>query len=108
VYLHHWVAAVDSALGHLHNKTLSHQEFVDYTAGLGLSDITFYHDSEIDTDPKEPARIEQLDDLIDRTLHRAGRAHNFSELKERGEQLRKRLHKIGAQREPIIIIEGVK
>ena len=108
VYLHEWVAEVDSALGNLHHRTLARQEFADYAAGLGLRDTAIYYDNQVDSDPKEQARIEQLDDLIERTLQRAESASNVNELKERGEQLRQRLHKIGAQREPIIIIVGVK
>jgi hypothetical protein len=49
-----------------------------------------------------------LDDLIERTMPRAESAANDAELKARGEQLRTRLHDIGAQREPIIIIVGEK
>jgi ubiquinone/menaquinone biosynthesis C-methylase UbiE len=42
VYLHHWVAEVDSALGILHNKTLARQEIVDYLERLGLYEAAFY------------------------------------------------------------------
>jgi ubiquinone/menaquinone biosynthesis C-methylase UbiE len=108
VYLHQWVAAVDSALGHLHNSLLARQEFVDYIAVLELSESAFYDHSEPEADPKEKAWIEQLDNLISRTIQRAGNASNYGELRERGEQLRQRLHKIGAQREPVILILGKK
>lgn len=107
-YLHEWVVEVDTALGLLHNRTLALQEFTDYVADLGLHDVAFYHDTEIDSDPKEEIRVEQLNDLIKRTMQRAENATNHTELKERGVRLRQRLHKIGAQREPIILIVGVK
>jgi SAM-dependent methyltransferase len=108
VYLHHWVAEVDSALGYLHNKTLKPQEFADYVSDLGLRDIAYYYDNELGSNPKAQARIEQLDDLIDRTIQRAESASIDKKIVKRGQQLRLRLHKIGAQREPIILIVGIK
>jgi ubiquinone/menaquinone biosynthesis C-methylase UbiE len=108
VYLHQWVAEVDSALGHLHNSTLARQEFSDYIADLGLRNTIIYYDSDEDSGPMEEARIKQLDDLIQKTMQRAENAINYPALRERGEQLRQRLHKIGARREPIIIVYGEK
>ena len=108
VYLHAWVGAVDSALGIFHNRTLARQEFEDYVTSLELSNVAIYDDRELDSNPKEQARIEHLDDLIEKTMERAESTPNHIELKKRGEQLRHRLHKIGAQREPIILIVGKK
>jgi SAM-dependent methyltransferase len=108
VYLHEWVAEVDAALGNLHNRTLARQEFENHVADLRLRDIAFHYDHDVDSDPKEETRLEQLDDLIERTMQRAESAANDAELKARGEQLRTRLHDIGVQREPIIIIVGEK
>ena len=108
VYLHQWVAEVDSALGHLHNRTLACQEFADYVASLGLSKVESYDYSDKDSDPMEKARIEQLDDLIERTIQRAKKTSNYKKLEERGEKLRQRLHNVGARREPILVIVGEK
>ena len=82
--------------------------FVEYIADLGLSEAAFYEHSEPTSDPKERARFEQLDGLITRTIQRAESAPNYMELRDRGEQLRQRLHKTGAQREPIILVLGKK
>jgi 2-polyprenyl-3-methyl-5-hydroxy-6-metoxy-1,4-benzoquinol methylase len=108
VYLHQWVAEVDSALGHLHNKTLSRQEFVNYVTNLGLCKVEWYDYSDKDSDPKEKSRIEQLEGLVERTIQRAKNTSNHAGLKERGEALLQRLHDVGAQREPIIIVVGKK
>jgi ubiquinone/menaquinone biosynthesis C-methylase UbiE len=108
IYLHHWVAKVDTAFGHQHNPTLAIQEFEDYIKPLGLSKISYYQEIDADSDPMEETRIKQLDDLIVKKLHRADRAANSIMLKEQGEQLRGRLHKFGAQKEPIILIVGKK
>ena len=108
VYLHHWVAEVDSALGYLHKHTLARQEFIDYVAKLGLSQVEFYDYTDRDSDPMEKTIIEQLDDLIARVIQRAEMAASYEELKNRGEELRQRLHKVGAQREPVLVVIGKK
>lgn len=108
IYLHQWVAEVDSSLGYLHNKTLTRQEFVNHVTDLGLSHVEYYDHRDKESDPKEKTRIEQLEGLIDRTIQRAEKISNLAKLKERGEALRQRLHNVGAQREPIIVIVGKK
>ena len=108
VYLHHWVADVDSTLGRLHNSTLARQEFADYVASLGLSNVEFYDFSDRDSNPMEKTRIEQLEGLIGRVIQRAEGTSNYGNLKERGEELRQRLYEVGAQREPILVIIGRK
>ena len=108
IYLNQWVAEVDSALNYLHNRTLARQEFVEYIARLGLRTIEYYDHRDTDSDPKEKARIEQLEGLIERTIQRAENTKNYSYLKERERELRQRLHNVGAQREPILMIVGEK
>lgn len=108
VYLHHWVAEVDSVLGRLHNGTLARQEFVDYVASLGLSNVEFHDFSDRDSDPLDKTRIEQLEGLIERVMQRVEGTSNARELEERGEALRQRLHEVGAQREPILVAIGKK
>jgi SAM-dependent methyltransferase len=108
VYLHQWVAQVDTALGHLHNGTLARQAFADHVASLGLSQVECYDYVDRDSDPMEKARIEQLAGLIEITLKRAEGASNPGALKERGEALRRRLYEVGAQREPILLVVGIK
>jgi hypothetical protein len=99
---------VDSALGRLHNATLARQEFVDYVSNLGLSEVEFHDRTDRESDPMENARNEQLEDLIDSVIRRTEGAGNCRELKERGEKLRQRLHEVGAQREPILVVIGKK
>jgi ubiquinone/menaquinone biosynthesis C-methylase UbiE len=108
IYLNHWVAEVDCALGRLHNRTLARQEFMDYAASLGLSQVEFYDNTDRDSDPMERARIEQLESLIDRVVQRAEKASTYSELRRRGEELRQRLHAVGAQSEPVLVVIGKK
>lgn len=108
IYLHHWVAEVDSALGRLHHRTLARQELVDYVASLGLSQFEFYDYTDRDSDPMDKTRIERLENLIDRVIQRAEEASTYGELRQRGEELRQRLYAVGAQGEPVLVVIGKK
>ena len=108
VYLHHWVAAVDSALGIFHNSTLPRQKFVDTMAELGLHHTAVYDFSDPASDPMDAALITQLDDLIDKNTQRAAGVQDGPALMQRGQALQRRLHKVGIQREPLIVIVGEK
>jgi ubiquinone/menaquinone biosynthesis C-methylase UbiE len=108
VYLHHWIAEVDSALGSVHNSTLARQEFVDYVKGLGLRNVECYDFSDADSDPMDETRIEQLESLIEKNMQRLEGDSSYRDLERRGEELRRRLYEIGAQREPVLVIIGEK
>ena len=108
VYLHHWAAEVDSALGRVHNSTLARQEFVAYVESLGLCNVEFCDFGDTDSEPMDETGIEQLEGLIDRDIQCAEGVLSYRELKRRGEELRQRLHKVGAQREPVLIVIGEK
>jgi ubiquinone/menaquinone biosynthesis C-methylase UbiE len=108
VTLHQWAAEVDSALGRLHNGTLSRQEIVDRVAGLELSDLELYDLVDSDSDPMDKARIEQLEGVIERIEERVEGVGDGKALRERGEELRRRLCEVGAQREPILVLVGRK
>jgi 2-polyprenyl-3-methyl-5-hydroxy-6-metoxy-1,4-benzoquinol methylase len=107
-YLHHWVAEVDSALGILHNKTMVRQEIVDYLERLGLCEVALYDFSDTESNPMDKALIAKLEDLIDRTILRTEELSSKVALRARGEELRCRLHEIGSQREPTLVIVGKK
>lgn len=108
IHLHHWAAEVDTALGRPHNSTLTRQELEDYVASLGLRDVEFHDYDDRDSDPMEGERIELLESVIERIVQRAEGASNGTELRRQGEALCRRLHEVGAQREPIVMITGRK
>jgi len=108
VYLHHWIAKIDSELGYLHNRTLSRQEIVDFATRLGLREVKYYDYHDKDSDPMEQTKINQLENLIERTIQYAERTKYYKTFKERGDELRQRLYKVGAQSEPRLIIVGRK
>lgn len=108
VHVHQWIAEVDTAVGRLHNRTLTRQEFVDFVDSLDLSNIEFHDYDDLDTDSQDEERIKYMEDVIDRYIQRAEETSNYNELKERGEALRKRLREVGVHREPILIAIGEK
>jgi 2-polyprenyl-3-methyl-5-hydroxy-6-metoxy-1,4-benzoquinol methylase len=107
IHLHHWVAAVDRALGIRHNATLPRAELVGFAKGITLEQVVCHDLFDRDSDPMEPQRVASLDALIDRTLARAVGARHQAKLVRQGEALRERLHRVGAQREPILLLTGV-
>ena len=108
VYLHHWVGDVDTALGFVHNHTLGRQELVAHVETLGLRQVKFHDVHDRDTEPMEKIYIKQLDELIKRVTQRAKSTTSYEEMKKRGDELRRRLYKVGAQREPRLIVIGKK
>jgi ubiquinone/menaquinone biosynthesis C-methylase UbiE len=106
MYIHHWVAEVDSALGFTHNRTFARQELVDLVEGLGLWNVVFHDVSNTDLDPMDKAAITESEDIIDRYIRHAEGLSACDRLKSRGEQLRRRLYKVGVQWEPELIVIG--
>ena len=106
--LHYWVAEIDSLLGDAHNRTFDRQELVDLVQGLGLCNVAFYDVPNTDSDPMDEAAIKESEEVIERYMrHTEGlSAHRI--LRQRGEELRRRLHKVGIQWEPELIVVAEK
>ena len=108
VYLHHWVAEVDSGHGRLHDSTLHRQELADRVDSLELCNVESYDLGAADSGPIGQSDIEQLEGLIDKTIRRAEGLPNRRELQSRGQELRQRLQAVGAQREPVLVVTAEK
>ena len=108
MHIHHWVAEMDSALGDTHNRTFARQELIDLVEGLGLSNVEFYDVSNLDSDPKTEANIRDSESVIERYMRHAEGLPGHRELRRRGEDLRRRLRRVGIQWEPELIIVGEK
>jgi SAM-dependent methyltransferase len=108
MYIHHWVAEVDSALGLPHRRTFARQELIDLAEGLGLRELTLYDVSNTDSDPMVEAHIKDSERVIERYLRYAEGLAGHRALRRRGEELRRRLHRVGIQWEPELIIVGAK
>ena len=107
-YLHQWAARLDNAMGRVHNRTLTRQALIDHVDSLGLSQVEFHDIIDHDSDPMDPAVIEQLDGVIDKVLQRAEANPAYAELKEQAEVVRQQLHRAGARHEPVLLAIGRK
>jgi hypothetical protein len=56
----------------------------------------------------DPAAIGRAEAAIERIIERARGTSSYESLRQRGEDLRQRLHDVGVQREPVLIITGRK
>ena len=108
MYIHHWVAEIDSALGYIHNRTFTRQELVGFVEGLGLCNVVFYDISNTDLDPMDEAAIKENEEIIDRYIQYAAELPGHKTLRQWGEELRQRHHEVGVQWEPELIIVGEK
>jgi SAM-dependent methyltransferase len=108
MYIHHWVAEVDSALGFAHHRTFARQELIDFVEGLGLCNVEIYDISNTDSDPMNEAAIKESEEVIERYLRHAEGLSGHRVLGKRGQELRRRLHRVGVQWEPELIIVGKK
>jgi SAM-dependent methyltransferase len=106
--LHHWVAEMDSALGEPHNRTFTRQELVDLVEGFGLVHVGFYDISNTDSNPVDETAIQESEAIIDRYMQHARGLSTHEALTRQGEAHRRRLHKVGIQWEPELIIIGQK
>jgi ubiquinone/menaquinone biosynthesis C-methylase UbiE len=97
VNLHHWWAAVDTAEGITHYPTFTRQEIMDVANNLSLQHRTFWDDQDLESNPKDPEMIRELDGIIDRYIQRSQGLNGGAELCQRGEELRKRVHEVGFQ-----------
>lgn len=108
MYLHHWVADIDTALGDSHDRTFTRQELVDLVEGFGLLHVEFYDITNIDLNPKDETAIQESESVIDRYLQHARGLSTQDALTRQGQELRRRLHKVGIQWEPELIVTGQK
>jgi ubiquinone/menaquinone biosynthesis C-methylase UbiE len=108
VYIHHWAAEVDTARGVTHNPTFTRQEIVEMVERLGLRNLTFYDYANLDADPRDETAVRGSQDAIERVRQRANGLPNCEAFKQRGEELRQRIHAVGVQRPSVLIIVGEK
>ena len=108
VQLHHLKAEVDAALGIPHHKTFSRQELVDYFEALDLQNIRCFDYLDMESDPMDPGTLHEIDTFIEWIMERALSATESEALIQKGESLRRRIYKVGIQREPVVVIVGEK
>jgi SAM-dependent methyltransferase len=108
VQLHHWAAEIDTALGIPHNRTLARREIVDFVASLDLDKVVYYDFDGADSDPADDETIKRIKNVIDERIQRTERLPDHEAFKRRGEEIKRRLHEVGVQWEPVVVIVGMK
>jgi len=108
VYLHHWWAAIDTALGTLHRETYTRQQILDLVAELSLRDCRFYDYADLERDPFDAENCKRLDAALDQYGERAKNTPAAATLRARGDELRARVHTIGFHSATILIAMGKK
>jgi ubiquinone/menaquinone biosynthesis C-methylase UbiE len=108
VLLHHWWAAVDTAEGISHHETYTRQQIMELTGKLGLQHQKYIDEKDLESDPRDPEMIRELDGVIDRYIQRSQALIGGAELCRRGEVLRKRVHEVGFQGASYLFMFGQK
>lgn len=104
IMLHEWAAAIDTALGRLHNKTFTSGEILAHVEKLGLRNTRVSVHRDTDSDPMDQERVEMIRQVIGVLIERAGQLPDSADLVARGEELRRRLTEFGAQGEPVVLV----
>jgi ubiquinone/menaquinone biosynthesis C-methylase UbiE len=108
VFLHHWLAAVDTAEGITHFETFTRQQVIEIIEKLGCHHLKYFDQRDLESDPKDPELIRELDDIIDRYIQRARDFEGAKELRQRGEELRQRVHDLGFHGATSLLVIGEK
>ena len=108
VQVHHWAAAVDSALGLTHAPTFPRQRFVDWIEALPLDEIEFHDRYASGANPFDPTFTAQVQGYIDDHLERAGETLDYPRLARQATDLHQRIAKDGIQPEPLLVLVARK
>ena len=73
-----------------------------------MEDIACYDFSDADSDPADEESIERVKDVISKFTQRAEGLAGYEAFKQRGEEIERRLHEVGVQWEPVVVIVGKK
>jgi len=108
VLMHHWWAAVDTAMGIVHKETYTRQQILDIVGGLGLTGILVDDSGDLNEDPKNPETVKFLADRLDEYLQRIKGLPGEAALHERGLELRQRVEKVGFHSATSLLAIGEK
>ena len=108
VLMHEWWASIDMLRGVPHFSTFPRKEILLVCEGLDLEEMIIADYSFLDSDPLDREVIDHINGAIDTYIARIEDPQSNSELAERGEQLRKRLHNVGFHRATSLALLGRK
>lgn len=95
VLLHHWWAEVDTLRGITHNKTMTRDELAAMLRTLDLEAAVEKDSSFLQSDPLDRELLNRIRKGIDKYMEVLDDIGGQGELRERGEELRKRLDSVG-------------
>ena len=108
ISVHHWMAAIDTALGTTHHETLTRAQLEGMIEGLGLRALDLYDYADLHSDPFHSEELDHMRSNITRYLERAQRLPSYPALAERAAALRERLDTVGLRWATSLIAIGRK
>jgi len=108
VLLHDWWAAIDARLGTFHRPTFTRAALISLLEPLHLVDVIVDDVADLSSDPLEPEGVTEIDGVIDRYMSQAASLPDAPELRRTGEDLRLRLHTVGAHGATQLLVTGRK
>jgi hypothetical protein len=75
------------------------------TSSLGLGSETLYDLCDLESDPKDPEILRELDPVFERYIQRAD---GYPDLQARGRELRRRVEEIGFHSATTLLLVGQK
>lgn len=107
--LHSWFGGIDSEDGpYYHGPMFTRQAIIDTAKRLGLCDLVLYDIAELDRDPFDAETIQSFDEVIDRVIMLNGARPDAGLIRQRGEELRQRLHQTGLHGPTRLLLVGWK
>lgn len=108
VLMHEWWASIDALHGVHHFSTFPRKKILHMLEELGLDEMITDDYSSLDSDPMDKEVIDHLNGAIDTYISRTEDIEDNSELLKRGEELRRRLHRIGFHGATSLAVLGKK
>ncbi len=108
VDLHHWWAEIDRLAGVSHNETYTRSEVSRFIAGLGLTSVFTHEDPHEDENPVGKDQITLLSGVIDEYPNKIRNSAEYDRLRKKGEQIKKRITKIGFSWATHLVLIGRK
>lgn len=93
--IHHWSADIDTALGRLHNHTLSRQELLEMLQPDSWRDLQVYDVADLIHDPKDEKLLEDVRKTLEQVLEKASPLPDYAAHKKKAEALHQRLEEVG-------------
>ncbi len=106
VLLHCLEGAIDTVIGKCHNDTFEKQEIIDLIDNLGVDNIEYFEDHETNENLRD--KLASKVQSIDKKLNKVKEFPQYTELKQRGEQIKKRYNEAGIARCTQLIVMGRK